>query len=263
MNIEYLFQSLANTLVVLSISTTRIIVILATVPFFGQQFVQGVMRMVIIFNLSLLVVPVTLAVIPHETISLVSLAGLLVKEALIGLVMGAVISVIFAAAESAGSILDFQRGASISQAFDPSTGESSTLLGILFAKIAVYVFFVGGGIFAFLTIVYKSYTLWPIFSFFPHFSPYFATFILELADLVMKLAVLIAAPIFIVLFLAEFGLGLMNRFAPQLNVFSISMSVKSGLAAFIIIFYIPVLFELFKKEIATNNGLVDLIFKIL
>lgn len=262
MNLEYLFHSITNFITVFVVSSARVAVILITVPFFGPQFVQGIIRTVIIFNMSLIVVPTALALIPQEQISLLTLAAILSKEALLGFVMGAVMSVIFAAAESAGSALDFQRGSSISQAFDPSTGESSTTFGILFSKILVYIFFVGGGIFAFLSIVYKSYTVWPIFSFFPHFSPYFAVYALDLADLIMKLTVLISAPIFIVLFFAEFGLGLMNRFAPQLNVFSISMSVKSGLAAFIIIFYIPFLFELFHKEIATNNRLLETIFKI-
>lgn len=262
MNLEYLFHSIANFITVFVVSSARIAVILITVPFFGPQFVQGVIRTVIIFNMSLIVVPTTLAVIPQEQITLLSLAAILSKEALLGFVIGIVISVIFAAAESAGSAIDFQRGSSISQAFDPSTGESSTSMGILFSKIAVYVFFVGGGVFAFFAVVYKSYTVWPIFSFFPNFSPYFAVYALDLADLIMKLTVLISAPIFIVLFFAEFGLGLMNRFAPQLNVFSISMSVKSGLAAFIIVFYVPVLFRLFRKEIIANNNLLEMIFKL-
>lgn len=263
MNLSFLFENLTNFLVMLLISSARIATTLIIAPFFGPNFIQGMARNVVIINLSLIMVPFALTQIPGYTIDALTLTAVLAKEAILGFLLGMMISILFAAAESAGAAIDFQRGSSISQAFDPTSGSTTTLLGGLFTKIAVYVFFVQGGIFVFMAILYKSFGVWPIFSFYPNFPPGFADFTLQLGDLIMKIAVLISAPIFIVLFFSEFGLGMLNRFAPQLNVFSISMSVKSGLAALILVFYIPSVFILFGREIIHNHRFIEYLFNIL
>ena len=55
------------------------------------------------------------------------------------------------------------------------------------------------------------------------------------------------------MFIAEFGLGLMNRFSPQLNVFFLAMPVKSGIASVLIIFYLVFLMEFFKGQFMTTT----------
>jgi len=74
---------------------------------------------------------------------------------------------------------------------------------------------------------------------------------------------LIAAPIAIVLFLVEFGLGLMNRFAQQLNVFSLSMPIKSGIAAFLLILYLSFMAELFQIEIIKTHKIFEYFEKLI
>jgi type III secretion protein T len=76
----------------------------------------------------------------------------------------------------------------------------------------------------------------------------FAVTSLGLLDHIMGLIITFAAPVVIAMFIAEFGLGLMNRFAPQLNVFFLAMPVKSGIAAVIIIFYLVFLLGFLQKE---------------
>ena len=56
---------------------------------------------------------------------------------------------------------------------------------------------------------------------------------------------LLGGPVFFLLFLAEFGLGLITRFAPQLNVFFLAMPVKSELAMFFFILYLSYLARYF------------------
>jgi type III secretion protein T len=52
------------------------------------------------------------------------------------------------------------------------------------------------------------------------------------------------------------ALGLVNRFAPQLNVFILSLPIKSALAALLLIFY----FSIFTSQLPERFGLfaVDL-----
>jgi type III secretion protein T len=49
--------------------------------------------------------------------------------------------------------------------------------------------------------------------------------------------------------LAEMGLALMSRFVPQLQVFFLAMPVKCGMAFFVLVVYLPVLFGYLQQEI--------------
>jgi type III secretion protein T len=55
---------------------------------------------------------------------------------------------------------------------------------------------------------------------------------------------LIAAPVIIIMFLATLGLGFVNRTAPQLNVFFLSMPVKSALGIAMLVIYLPFIMDM-------------------
>lgn len=256
-------DNLKTLFFVLLFSSARITAALIIAPFFSNQIITGTVRNIVIISLTMIVVPITMGTMPAGVVSLSNLFIIIGKEAFIGLVMGIIGGLVFFIADGAGSIIDTQRGSSMGQLFDPSLGEQSTTLGSLFTKIILYIFFVGGGFLAFLGILYNSYKIWPIFSFFPNVqNPLFPKFVLELTDELMRKAVLVAAPIGIVMFLVEFGLGMMNRFAQQLNVFSLAMPIKSGVAMFMIILYIRTIFDLFKIEIINGQQLMHVLQSI-
>ncbi|MBR4614911.1 MAG: flagellar biosynthetic protein FliR, partial [Kiritimatiellae bacterium] len=55
-----------------------------------------------------------------------------------------------------------------------------------------------------------------------------------------------------IMFLATLGLGLVNRTAPQLNVFFLSMPVKSALGIAMLVIYLPFIMDMlmYTKESA-------------
>ena len=74
--------------------------------------------------------------------------------------------------------------------------------------------------------------------------------ILGAVDGMLRVTVVISAPVIIVMFLATLGLGLVNRTAPQLNVFFLSMPVKSALGIAMLAVYLPFIMDMlmYKKE---------------
>lgn len=220
-------------------------------PFFGEQFIQGAARQVVIMSLSLMAAPVVwnydIEFSLHATFSINTLL-ILSKELVIGMLIGFASGLVFWISEGTGFFIDNQRGSSMAEIFDPMSGGSSSIFGILFSKITGALFFLGGGFYAFLTVMYESYRLWPVFEHFPTMRESFPSAALGILDGVMGLIVTFAAPIILAMFIAEFGLGLMNRFSPQLNVFFLAMPVKSGIASVIIIFYLAFLVDFFRGE---------------
>ncbi|PWU06118.1 MAG: EscT/YscT/HrcT family type III secretion system export apparatus protein [Verrucomicrobia bacterium] len=255
-------ENVTQILVALVFSGARMGAALIVAPFFSSQLITGLARNIVIINLTMILVPLVMTAMPAD-ISGWDFVVILLKEVFIGLMMGVIMGIVFFIADCAGAFIDTQRGSNMGQVFDPVAGDQITSLGSLFTKIVLYLFFVGGGFMAFLGLMYNSYKLWPIFAFFPNLrNPVFPQFVLEIADKIMLETVLIAAPIAIIMFLVEFGLGMMNRFAPQLNVFSLSMPIKSGVAMFIIILYMKIIIELFKLQILDDRKTLILFEKI-
>lgn len=247
-------QDARTIFLIVAFTVPRMMSALLISPFFGDQFIQGMARQVVIISLSLMAIPITLKsgiTMPDNGFWPFYLLTVLVKEIVLGMLIGFGTGLVFWVAEGTGFFIDNQRGSSMAEMFDPMSGGSSSLFGVLFTKVLGVLFFLGGGFAAFLTIMYDSYVTWPVFSYFPEFQSTFGIASLNLLDGVMSLIVTYAAPIIIAMFIAEFGLGLMNRFSPQLNVFFLAMPVKSGIASLLIIFYLVFLLGFFRTQIMT------------
>ena len=85
-----------------------------------------------------------------------------------------------------------------------------------------------------------SYQTWPLDTFFPSFNAGTAKFFLQQMDSLMYTLVLIAGPFLALMFLIDFGTGLVGRYLPQLNIFLVAMPIKSALVFFVLIFYVSI-----------------------
>jgi type III secretion protein T len=144
---------------------------------------------------------------------------------------------IFWAVQSAGALIDNQRGAAIAASIDPLQGHETSPLGILFSQAFLTYVFVSGAALPILGLIYQSYTLWPATLGMPVITDQFPALVLKVADTAMRIVVIIAAPIVGIMFLAEFALAMVSRFAPQVQVFILAMPIKSVLAILILVFF--------------------------
>lgn len=130
------------------------------------------------------------------------------------------------------------------EVYSPLSGTQVSTTGIFFTQLVSTVFFVSGAFFLFLGALYKSYEVWPLFGSFVELSSNAPIQILSTLDGMLKTTVVISAPPVILMFLATLGLGFVNRTAPQLNVFFLSMPVKSALGIGILIVYLPFIMDM-------------------
>jgi type III secretory pathway component EscT len=113
---------------------------------------------------------------------------------------------------------------------DPLSGQQLSPTGALLGRLASFLFMAGGGFMLFVGLLLESFRLWPLGQL--QLRPQLGAVTLfeaHLADL-MALALLLAAPALVVMFAVDLALGLVNRYAPQLNLMGVSTSLK-GLAA--------------------------------
>lgn len=236
-------EELYSMLRILALSLPRMAAVFSVAPFMGGKLVHGMLRNAIIASMMLVLYPIVASTLPESPPQGIEFLALVVKELLVGLFIGLVAGIIFWAVQGAGFLVDMARGASMADIFDPLAGENTSILGSLLFQAATVLFFTTGGFLAFLFTLFQSYAAWPVASMFPEPGQEFQNFFLAQADLLMRYSLLLAAPIVIISFLIDLAMGFINRFAPQLNVFFLSMPIKSGVAVFVLVLYMATVFH--------------------
>lgn len=218
----------------------RILALFVAVPLFARQLMPGLLRFALAGGIGLLAAPPLVAQLDQvpQGLALVLWAG---KEAALGFALGFVLALPFWAFEAAGFFIDNQRGASIAATLNPLTGNDSSPLGQLFNQAFVVFVFASGAFGLLLSALYDSYALWPVLRWQPGLADGGAVLWLGQLDMLVRTALLWSAPVIVAMFMAELGLALVSRFAPQLQVFFLAMPVKSGLALLVLAVYMGTL----------------------
>jgi type III secretion protein T len=216
----------------------------AICPALTETMIPGVARRAATLGFAALTVPFIHAAMPPGEPTWWMFALAAAREAFIGFFIGFFAAIPFWVAENVGNFIDNQRGATMGEVYSPINGAQVSTTGIFFTQLVSTVFFVGGAVFLFLGAIYKSYAVWPVFVEGLSFAPDAPVQMLGALDEMLKTTVVISAPVIIVMFLATFGLGLVNRTAPQLNVFFLSMPVKSALGIAMLIVYLPFIMDM-------------------
>ena len=137
----------------------RVTAFFVTVPFFSYRTIPQQVRILLAFILSWMMyytVDVEPFIVNGDYIMLV------VKEAMIGLLLGLIAYIVMSAIQIAGSFIDFQAGFAIANIIDPQTGAQSPLIGQFFNIIALLVLLAIDGHHLMLDGIYYSYQFMPI-----------------------------------------------------------------------------------------------------
>ena len=216
----------------------------AICPALAESMIPGVARRAAVLGFSCLAIPFIKAEMPPGEPNVWMFGLLAFKEAIIGFLIGFFASIPFWVAENIGNFIDNQRGATMGEVYSPLNGSQVSTTGIFFTQIVSTVFFVSGAVLLFLSALYKSYTIWPVFVEGVSFASDAPVQMLNAVDRMLCTTLVISAPVIIIMFLATLGLGFVNRTAPQLNVFFLSMPVKSALGIAMLIVYLPFIMDM-------------------
>lgn len=156
-----------------------------------------------------------------ETFPLI--AGAL-HNAVIGIVLGFLVYVLFQSVAAAGGMIDAFAAFTSAQLFDPLTKTTSGPVGRLYQTLGTAVLFVSNGHLILIGGLSRTFELSPVSGFrFDRAGTLLTHDVLQF----MTAAVQISAPILGALFVTEVLLGLASRAAPKLNVMVLGFGAKS------------------------------------
>ncbi len=207
----------------IALAYARIAPVFYLLPFLNDRtIVNGFVKNTIVFAVILGMWPS----IGHPHPPGRGLLGMAMTEAGAGLVLGVALSLPFWVAATIGELIDNQRGATISDSIDPATGVEASVLAPFVSLFYAAAFLQQGGMLTIVEALEASYATVPAGALF-HVDLVRVGALLD--DLVAH-GLALAAPVLIVMFLTDALLGLFSRFCPQVNAFSLSLTVKSLVA---------------------------------
>lgn len=257
------FHTYEELLIALIISLPRMYGFITMAGVMNAGVMPPMARNAAIIILSLPLVSVNMTHVAVVGESLPGFAAFFAKEYAIGFLFGSMIGWLFWAVAASGDLIDNQRGAAIASSIDPLQGHETSPLGNLFSQAFLTYFYAVGGILVIMGLVYKSFVLWPVTNMLPVVSEHFPELVLGVLDLGMRTMFILAAPVIALMFLSEFALALVSRFAPQIQVFILAMPIKSAIAIFLLVFYVKVLFPFAAEKQADFLDLTDKLHEVL
>lgn len=175
---------------------------------------------------------------------------LILKEAIVGLMLGLTAYIILSAVQIAGGFIDFQMGFAMANIIDPQTGAQSPLMGQFLNFLALMLLLTINGHHLMLDGIFYSYQFIPIDRLFPAFdSEHTVDFIMKLFSAVFVIAFQLSAPIVATLFLVTLALGITGKTVPQLSIFVIGFPIKIAIGFFVLIITMGVMIEVMRDLI--------------
>ncbi|MBX9577260.1 MAG: type III secretion system export apparatus subunit SctT [Chthoniobacterales bacterium] len=236
---------------ILGLGSARVGVVLTIAPIF---LISGMPRQALMIAVIGAVVPMILPTLPQGNFNPTYIWVLVLKELFVGTLIAYFISIIFWGLEIAGELIDLQRGTTAGGIFNPMLGAQESPMGGLLLRLAGYVFFSIGGFVSLLGVLFASYQVYPIGDFLPPFLVGWQNHVFPFLTDIFQLGIIYASPLLIIFFFMDFGLGLMNRFVSQLNVFFLSLPIKSGICFVFMTYYMNYVMEGFQKDLFTESG---------
>lgn len=151
------------------------------------------------------------------------MALLVLKEFLVGILIGFAANAVFYAARFAGGVIDIEMGYQTAVIFDQNQ-TTPTLIGEFKNLIALMIFLFLDGHLQLIEAAFASFRAVPVNTF--AMSESTVTILLKFATTVLVLGVKMAAPVLVALFCTNLALALLARVAPQTNIFILSFQLK-------------------------------------
>lgn len=170
--------------------------------------------------------------------SMPELTLILIREFMIGYIIGFIANVIFVSMEIAADLISMQIGLTAAQAMNPMTGDQSPVFTQAYTILASMIF-IGLNAYQWLFEgVYKTFELMPPSYHFIVSGP-FAHNVIYYTSEMFYVGFAMAVPIFAVMMITDILLGFTAKMMPQMNIFMVALPVKLYLGFTLFIMLMP------------------------
>jgi len=213
-------------------------------PFFGGRSIPGRVKVGLAVMVSMLLFANVAPANPGPMTTIL-VACLLVKEMVIGITIGFLTQIVFNSIQMAGAMVDYGRGMSQATFLAPQLETNVSLLGQLQFQGALVLFLLLNGHLVFLRGLAASFQSVPLLTF-PSFGAGTMPAAEQMAHYTAQslvIAMQLAAPALLALFLVDVSFGVLGRVASGLQVHTESQPVKAIVGLAIVLLALSYIFN--------------------
>jgi flagellar biosynthesis protein FliR len=214
-----------------SLGFVRVGSFLLAMPLVGGRIIPAGVRVWLAVALCWAVIPIVPVPGGGLPLDLLGWGVAAVREAIIGLGLGWLAQVPFAAVPLAGQMLGLQMGVSMANVMDPVGQQQLSVIAEFLNVIAFWFFLAVDGHHLVISGLLESFRWFPLAGAGP--GPETGVLGIEMGRQMFRSALLLAAPGLLVLMAMQVGLGIVARVVPQMNVFivAVPLQIAIGLLA--------------------------------
>lgn len=218
-NLEFFFMILV-----------RITAFMMSAPFFSQSNTPNRIKIFLSFFVSVLIFQ-TLSYERMEYAGIIGYTGLVVKEAIVGLLIGVMCRIVMYVLEFSGRLIDMEIGFSMVNTLDPTTNIQTSITGTLYTTLVTLMLIITNMHHFILTAVVDSFRLVPLGKavFRPNLYIIMADFISDYFIIAFR----IILPVFCCILIVNVVLGILAKVAQQMNMFVIGIQLKLMMGLFV------------------------------
>jgi flagellar biosynthetic protein FliR len=212
-------------LTALLLASVRAAAWLVISPPFNSQAMPPQLKALLSVGIALPLVPSLVAHVPSTNSPLFIVA--ITEQVVLGTALGFLTSMLFAAIQAAGNLIDLFGGFSVAFAFDPLGSSGNTgggVFGRFYNTMALTLLFATDGHQLVLRGFTESYKALPLDGGLSLHG--LQRLVTDGLSEMFVASIQIAGPLIAVLFCTDIGLGLLSRIAPSLNAFSLGFPAK-------------------------------------
>lgn len=196
-----------------------------TAPFFNMGNTPNRVKVGLGVFVSFLLYQVMLPIEPIEYSSMLEYTVIVLKETMVGMIIGFGANICMAVVNFTGNIVDMESGLSMVTLLDPQTKQETSITGVLYQYAMSLMLIVSGMYRYLLKALVETYTLIPVnkavFD-----SEHLLNSMVKFMGNYMIIGFRICLPIFCAMLLLNAILGIMAKVSPQMNMFAVGMQLK-------------------------------------
>lgn len=216
----------------------RLVGLMLAAPIFAERAVPVRVKVGLAVAITALIVP-TLP--PPPAAHPVSLAGavLLAQQLIIGAALGFAMRIVIVAVETAGEIAGLQMGLGYATLFDPERADLIPVLGQFLGLLALLAFLALDGHLHMVRVLSDTFRVLPVGASTLDGAGYRT--LVAWGGYLFAAGVLLCLPLLGAMLIANIGLGILTRAAPQLNLFAVGFPLTLAAGFVILALTLPLL----------------------
>ena len=215
----------------------RVGAMLFSAPLINGRTVPAIAKIGLGLLITMLLLPVNGSQLVDVPFEWLPLSLLTLKELGVGVLVGFMANLVFAAMQLAGQFVGIETGFSVANVLDPLFSQSVSVIDQVYTVLAGFIFLAVDGHHMLILAVQQTLDVVPVGMF--QLTEPMMNQLIGLTGGVFVAGLRLILPILTSLLLADIALGLVSRTVPQMNVFIVGMPLKLFAGFFLLIFTLP------------------------